>query len=506
MAQKDWILTLNLHALGGISSQPNVSMPHGTPRSDYRTSEITMESYSDAEETAMPRRTLSVRPDLDEIVSVGLTNHRPLEIARMELKLAGQKLFESRRNFLPSVAARGSQSEGSTLISPNDSSTRADFRRKELGIELGQPIFQSGRIYYSQKQAAAQEEAASLAIAKVLQEATFGILNSLYTFLQTREGVGLRKSVVKESQDIMEATKKKRDIGVSSESEYLGVLSAGNQIEYKAVSEEKDFEIARSKLMGVLNLDSIPLEIPISLVDLASRKVPATNLDLDNLIALALSNRPEIKTAYLGKKIKEYARKAARGEYLLKVDASGFVGQSGAAFAQENLNMKDSYNAGLRGTLYFGGSSISPQVSREKTAPDLGSNSRTETRAESVTVGLLDSLGARSNYFQSKIEEEKAKEEFAAQKKGIIIEVKEAFYNMQRARIQIDTARKELEYRKKEAAIAKSKDRLHQIEATQFLQAISGMTEAEVGIREATAYYLTALAALEKATGQPLTR
>ena len=32
------------------------------------------------------------------------------------------------------------------------------------------------------------------------------------------------------------------------------------------------------------------------------------------------------------------------------------------------------------------------------------------------------------------------------------------------------------------------------------------MTEAQVGIREAMAYYLTSMAALEKATGQPLTR
>lgn len=506
VAQKDWILILTLRSASGIPEVPDRPAHSALIDAVTRPSEIRMENYSDAESEDFPRRALSERPNLDEIVNVGLSNFRPLEIARMELKLAGRKLFEARRNFFPSVAARATESQGATLVNPADSSTRADFHRKELGIELGQPLFQSGRLFYSHLQARAQKESAELAVSKASQEAVFEILRGLYTFIQTRESEVLRKSMSKDSVEIVEATKKKRDIGLASESEYLGVLSASNQIEYKAVSEEKDFEIARSRLIGVLNVSSIPQDIPISLEDLASRKIPATNLAMDNLIALALSNRPEIKAAYLGKKIKEYARKSARGDYLLKVDLSGFLGQSGAAYASETLNMKDSYNLGAKGTLYFGGSSVSPQVSREKTAPDLGSNTRTETRSETVTVGLLDSLGTRSNYFQSQIEEEKAKEEFSAQRKTIIIEVKEAFYNMQRALIQIDTSRKELEYRKKEAAIANTKDRLHQIEATQLLQAVAGMTEAEVGIREATAYYLTSLAALEKATGQPLTR
>ncbi len=511
-AQRDWILTLTLQEFSGLSSEPKTKVPEKplppvpAPVPTYQTSEIRMNRYADAQDFDPNHRILSSRPDLEEFVSVGLANYRPLEIAKMELKLSNQKLFESWRNFFPTVAARGSQSQGSTLISPTDLSTKADFERKELGIELGQPIFQSGRVFYSQKQARAQRDAAELSLTKATQEAVFEVLRNLYTFLQTREALSIRKSLLEESAKIVDTTKKKRDIGISSDSEYLGVLSAGNQIEYKALSEEKDFEIARSRLMGALNVESIPVDVPINLEDLSAKKVPATNLDLDNLLALALSNRPEIKAAYLGKKIKEYARKTARGEYLMKVDASGFVGQSGAAFRGEPLTMKDSYNVGLRGTLYFGGSSVSPQYSNEKSAPDLGSNSRTETRAQSVSVGVLDSLGARSNYFQSQIEEEKAKEEFSSQRKQIVIEVKEAFYNYQRARIQIDTAKKELEYRKKEGAIAQTKDRLHQIEATQYLQSVSAVTESEVGIREAMAYYLTSLAALEKATGQPLTR
>ena len=54
------------------------------------------------------------------------------------------------------------------------------------------------------------------------------------------------------------------------------------------------------------------------------------------------------------------------------------------------------------------------------------------------------------------------------------------------------------------AAIAPAKDRLHQIEAPQMLQAMSGRAEAEVKLREAMAFHLVSIAALEKAIGAKL--
>lgn len=487
-SQKEWALSLTLKKESHQQSSP-VSEPPFSPVFE--------------EGLVPPKRILSDRPDVKEFVQVGLANHKPLEIAQQELNLARRKLFEARRNFFPALAGRASQVEGKTQTDPNDPITRADFIRKEIGIEIGQPLFQSGRIYYSEKQAGTQKEIAELQVVRIAGETTFEILKNLYTFLHLKESLHLRKAMQEESQKIMETTKRKKDIGLVSESELLGVLAAANQMEYKMVSLEKDIEIARTKLLSILNLESLPEELPMALDELAEEWA-VKEMNLASLLNSAMANRAELKIVQLTAKFKEYGRKVAGAGTLFKVDASAFLGQSGAAFRSEPLTMRNSYNLGVKGILYFGGSSISPMASTEKTAPDLGTTSRTETAAQSLTIGLLDSLGAGSNLSQAKIEEEKAKEDLRKVKKDVLLEVKESFFNYQKAILQMDSARKELEYRSKEVAIAQAKDRLHQIEATQLLQALAGLKEAEVGMKEATAFYLISIAAMEKATGTTL--
>lgn len=503
VSQKDWVLSITLNKIQ--STQSNSVSSSKTSKFNSETLSTGIQIYGDIiGEYEPPRMVLSFQPSLKEFVQVGLANHRPLEIAQKELDLAKKKLFESRRNFLPVISGRSTQTRGKTQSDPNDPSTISEFRRQEIGVEVGQPIFQSGRLYYSARQAKAQKEIAELQVNKISQDVTFEVLKNLFIFLQTKESLSLRKTLLEESEKILETTERKKEIGVASESEYLGVLSGANQIEYKTISQEKDLEIVRSRLLSGLNLELLPDNIPIS-IDENTLQLFHKDFELENLISMALSSRPELKIAYLNAKFKEYGKKISRADYLFKVDASGFLGQSGAAFKDETLTLKDSYNVGVKGVLYFGGSSLSPMVSRDKTAPDLGSNSRTETEAESLSVGLLDSLTARSNYFQAKIDEEKSKEELRKTKKDIILEVKDAFFNYQKAKIQIGSARKEVEYRKKEFAIAKAKDKLHQIEAPQYLQTMASLVESEVELKQAVSFYLTSIAFLEKATSSKLT-
>ena len=499
-SQKDWILSIQLKREGNQSSLPSQNLSaYGLP---------SVEQNLDAGlayglDLGTPKMMLPSHPRVDDFIQVGLANNKMIEITQEELKLANRKLFESKRNLFPVVSGRGSQTEGTTQSDPNDAGTRADFKRQEIGLELGQPLFQSGRLYYSVKQASIQKQIAELRLDQVTGESRFEILKALYAFVSSKETLALRKTIQEIGKEIVETTIKKRDIGVASESEYLGVRSLETQIAYKILSHEKDLQMAQVKLISVLNLDTIPSFIQFSMDELAV-KYGSQDPKLEDLINLAVANRPEIKTASLNRKVKEYAKKVARAENLAKVDLSAFLGQSGAAFRNEALTMKDSYNLAVKGVLYFGGSSIAPMASSEKTAPDLGSASRTDTRAKTVTVGILDSLPSGSNYLQSKIEEDKALEEYRKNRKEIVIEVKEAFYNFQKAKVQISSAQKELDYRKKEAEIAKAKDRLHQIETPQLLQALSSLTEAEIGIKEAKSFLVTSRAAIDKATNSPV--
>ncbi len=522
-SQNDWILSVALKrkADAASSQSPPAAAPVAPPiavvpapsADSLRDTDETMplssssdqiyQSFNYSDDLDRPLMTLSGRPNVEEVLRVGLANHRPLQIVEHEYELSRRRLFEARRNFFPVLSGRGTRVNGKTQSDPNDPRTIADFVRREIGVEIGQPLFQGGRIFYSEKQARAQRDISELQLAKTRRDASYEIIKALYGYVLAKEALVIRRAAHGECKLIVDTTLKKKEIGIASESEYLGVLSAAKQLHYKVISQEKDIQIAESRLLGAMNLEGGLGDLDVRL-DVAYSKAPTQKMDLPTVMNLAMTHRADLKMAYLSRKYREYARKAARGDYLLKVDASAFVGQSGAAFQSEALQMKDSYNLGIKGTLYFGGSSFSPTATSEKTAPDLGSTSRTETESQSVTIGVLDSLGAASKVMEAKIEQEKAEEEYRKVKKDLTMEVKEAFYNYEKAKLQIDSARSELEYRKKEASIAQEKDRLHQIDATQYLQSLTSLAEAEIGLREAMSFYLISISALEKATEMPL--
>ncbi|MBI2915414.1 MAG: TolC family protein, partial [Elusimicrobia bacterium] len=290
-SQKDWILSLTFQRETSKVERP-VGIGEVLPLGAATPAGVggTLGGIGTVDLFEPPRMTLSSRPGLDEFVQVGLANHRPLEIAQSELKLARRKHFESKRNFFPVLSGRGTQTEGTTQSDPNDPATRADFNRKEIGLEIGQPLFQSGRLYYSEKQAGVQKEISEWQISKLTLEVQFEVTKSLYAYLSAKENLAIRKELVSQSEKILDTTSKKKEIGVASESEYLGVLSSNNQIAYKAVSQEKDMEIAKSRLMGVLNVDLIPDDAPIEIEPIVTR-AQGLGLDLNRLVALAMTNR-----------------------------------------------------------------------------------------------------------------------------------------------------------------------------------------------------------------------
>ena len=453
-----------------------------------------------------PRLTLPMQPSLQDFVRVALANNHNLGISQQENSLAKKKLFEARRAFFPSLTGRITDTEGKTLAngdSGSNSSNVSSFTRKELGVEFGQPLFQSGRIYYAKKQSEVQVGVSQIQMQKLVNDTTFDTIKALMTFLQARETLVLRRNLEDTVKIILETTRKKRDLGLASESELLGAAATETQVQYKVISQEKDNEYALSNLLKFLGLQELP---PLSdlTIDSVSKTLSTQKITLEQLARIASISRPEIKIAYLNKKGREYGRKSARAETLVKVDASGFFGQAGSAFQSETLTMKDSYNVGVRASLYFAGNSLSPLLSNEKTAPDLGSTSRSETNGRTINVGLLDSLGYISSYQQAKIDEAKAEEELRKSKKDIEMEVQEAYYNFQKAEIQIDFANKELVYRTKEIAIANARDKVHSIETSELIQAETALSEAEISVREATAFWVISYFALEKAIGKKL--
>lgn len=131
----------------------------------------------------------------------------------------------------------------------------------------------------------------------------------------------------------------------------------------------------------------------------------------------------------------------------------------------------------------------------------MGQSSRTESRTASATFGLLDGYQSAAEkkesawqYRQAKYNEEKARQ-------TMMVEVREAFFNVKKGQSQVKNAELEVELAKSELAIQKIHLKDEKASVADVAEANNKRTNAKASLNEAKVFYLLALSALEKAVG-----
>jgi outer membrane protein TolC len=197
---------------------------------------------------------LPTSPLLTDFLRVGIANHMPLRVAEEEFRVANVRYLEAMRNLMPAVTWKYSESQGELKENPSVSTDDTKFRRKEYGLEFGIPIFHSGRNYFNFRSAAAQKFVAEENVRKVRGEILFEITRAYYNLIRSQRAVKVRKELSQRSEKIIELARKKKQLGLITQADYLGAESLFNQGYYRLLSDEKDLEIARLKMAGLVNI------------------------------------------------------------------------------------------------------------------------------------------------------------------------------------------------------------------------------------------------------------
>jgi outer membrane protein TolC len=319
---------------------------------------------------------------------------------------------------------------------------------------VGQPIFHSGRLLYSWKQANWQKKEAAQNVSRIYSDVIFELKKSYYNLIKAQHNMRYRKDLMKQAERLYEIARKKKELDIITETDALAVESQYTQIRYRLLSDEKDLQISRLRLESVLNTaERLPEILPDPLEPFDPKQLVEIRAPVEKLINEAYKQRPEFKTAEAQARINYYGEKIARADKGLHIDASGFRGKSGAAFTDsESITLKDSWNVGVQASLYFAGNVIRGTGTGEKTSPDLGETSRTRTNARTLNVGFLDGIGAYASAKQARIARERAEVELDQTRRNIEMEVREAVFNVEKAKLQVLGSNVELNYRQKEVS------------------------------------------------------
>jgi outer membrane protein TolC len=337
---------------------------------------------------------------------------------------------------------------------------------------------------------------------------TFEIIKAYNNLIKSQRALKVRRELMDRMNKVIELTRKKRQLELITESDALGTESQYNQAYYRLLSDEKELEISRLKMESLLNVsDPLPAVLPETDETFDPNRLVDLNVPVETFVDAAFKHRPEMLNADYAATASAYGAKAARADGRLQIDASGFIGKAGGSFVEDPNNpfsYKTSWNAGVQASMFFLGNSLKGMRSRDRTSPDYGETTATNTDATTASVGLLDGFKVIGDGRQARIARERAYYEREQARRNVEVDVREAYYNIQKARIQLKGAKVEVEYRQKELGISRQKERMNLIDPPQAMQAEVSYADAVNGWEEAISFYKVSLANLAKAMGEPL--
>jgi len=433
--------------------------------------------------------------DLKDCLRIAIDNSKAVKIAQEEVRFAELKVREATRALFPSVIAKMDRTDGTIKVLEEDG-VDAGFRETEFGLQIGQSLYQGGKLKSTLGQANARLEVAREKYEKTKQDLIFDVKKAYYNLVSSRANLNEREKLQGEAESILEEVRKKHRLNLVTNEEFLNVHSQYNQICYDKISEEKDYSLALLSLQQLLNVEklvSVEADTHLDFQELA--------ISLDRCLELAKEHNIDLTVSKLSVKFAELGKNIARSDQKLKIDLSGFYGRGGGAYKTEELKISDSWYAGIKVSKSLGGSTISSAYTSDQTNPKLGQSSRTESNTGSVSLSFFDNLKNISEEKEADIEYEKAVNEAKEAENRMESDVREAYFNYQRSLIQLEAISKEIEFRKEQEKIAREKGKMNLAPSSEVLGAEINLTSARTSYNQALAYYHIALASLNKTMG-----
>ncbi len=429
--------------------------------------------------------------NLSDCVQIAVLNSIPIKIAKEYVELSEMKLFESWRVLFPSVTGEIHDTYGKT--------EEGDYESQKRILQLQQLVFDGGRSIFRLHQAELDQKIAQQNFLAEKQELIFEVEKTYYSLIHFQNVVKIQKDLYQKTREYFDLTTQQYQSGYVSRVEYLNLESKFNQVGYDLVSQQQALALSKLKFQQVLNLDT-PFALEIESV---VNYNPDLVIDIDRCLALALRNRPEIRVAQLSLASSKYGEKIAKRKAWPELNILGHIGESGEAYTDDVLRMRDEWSVLAKLSWSFGGSTLDYSYGKEKDNPtEIAEVSlTTEARTHSLKFGLLDDLEYYSKGKEAEIAFQKAMNNYNELRQKIIMDVKEAYFTYERTKIMLEAIKSKLKYHNKEVEIAELRRSLDIIPLSNLVEARVLLSEQQVSYSRALLEHQQALAALNRALG-----
>jgi len=455
--------------------------------------------------TPSPKEMIS-RLSLKDCIDIAVKNHIPLQIADKSIKLAEQKLWEARRNMLPTLGIRFEEYSGRVQ-------GRAYVGRKQY-LEGQQPVFHGGELYFTVKQAEVNLEVVRNDYARIRNELVLQVKKGYHTLLKAKENLALQTDLSQEVTRIFGMVQKEFEEGLTSRLELLNVSSQMSQVRFQFVSAEGDEAVAELILKQAMNADP---KMSIDIKPMPEFK--KAKIDFDKTMRLALMNRPEMRINTLMINYYKYGKKITDAKGWLKVDIMGNWGLAKEEYTPEDTQgptsgagtanpifdpdrkLEQQWYAGFKASVPFWGSTGEYSWTKEEWVPVVSAFQGTEAVTQTYKFNILDNLKYYSDRQSADIDFDRARQELNKIKQDITLEVREGCFNYQKALIQLETASNKVKYQEKDLELNRLRREMDEVQDSNVIESLIKLAQEKFGYEQALTDCHIAVASVNKAIG-----
>jgi len=278
---------------------------------------------------------------LDKSVELALKQNPQHLATAQRVDAARSGVREAVSAFFPSLNGQGQRTLNEKVMElefpsmiPGEPPQRVeiDFTRDyQFSLALSMPLYTGGLLVAGYKQADYNLKSSQQQLRQSRQSTVFNTKQAFFGILLAEHFVEVAQEAVKDAEDFYENVKIQYEVGMASQFDLLRSEVRLANLQPQLIKAKNNLEIAKLNLKTILGLDlSTEIETEGKLEYIPSE------IDLEECITKALSNRPELKQLSFQKMIAGEGLKMARASGLPSVAVSGQYN-----FWADQFNFKD---------------------------------------------------------------------------------------------------------------------------------------------------------------------
>ena len=421
---------------------------------------------------ALGREKMSL--DLKESIRIALERSKSLAAAREKVMEAEARIGQARAAFLPQISNRSTYTrlDVAPYISmakfpfpmPSGVPPRIQIGRKELyniTTSLQQPIFTGFKILSGYKISKYRAEAEMFNYEKAKEDLILDVQEAYYRVLKAQEFLKVSEQAVEQMEAHLHDLENMYKLGMIAENDLLKAKVQLSQVKLTRIQAVNAVRMAKTAFCSVIG---VPLGTEVELKP-ELKYDPPPPIDLEDAIATALKERPEVKAMEYTLKALEKSVSVTKAQWL------------------PNLMLIGNYNY--------------KKPDRE--------NENKWYRSWDVTLAIQMNIWDWGSVYyqtaQAKHRLRQMRKAYEQLKDGITLEVTQAYLSLKEAQERVSASEENLAQAEENYRVTEEKFRQGMATNTDVLDANAMLTRAKVEHIQALADYNLAIAKLERVMG-----